>query len=209
MNYRMNYLEFHKQWSRQGCFSIRQVYAWHHDFNRSNISQWVSKGYLVKLRNGWYAFRECLSRPDFPQYIANSIYKPSYISLQTALAHYGMIPEEIARITSVTSLKTAEFSNSFGDFTYQTVKASIMFGYMPKPMADGRTILFATPEKALADLLYLYPFYITEQDMLDIRLDENFMEEDFNREIFLDCCRAIASPALTARAETLLKAYGL
>lgn len=112
----------------------------------------------MKLRNGWYAFHECLSLPDFQQYIANRIYRPSYISLHTALSHYGMIPEEVMKTTSVTTLKTAEFKNAFGVYAYQMVKRELMFGYQPKPMADGRSILFATPEKALLDLLYLYPF---------------------------------------------------
>jgi len=205
----VNYHDFHKQWRELGCFSIQQVYTWKPDFNRTNINYWIKKGYLVKLRNGWYAFSECLSMPDFVQYIANRIYRPSYISVHTALSHYGMIPEAVMKITSVTTLKTAEFINDFGCYTYQTVKPEMMFGYEPKPMNDGRTILFATPEKALLDLLYLYPFYDTVEDMTELRLDEDFMHEDFNKDVFLNYAAQLKSPRLNSRINNLLEAYCL
>jgi len=207
--YAMNYLDFHKQWHDLGCFSIRQVYAWQPEFNRLNLNYWIKKGYIVKLRNGWYAFQENITQPGFSQYIANRIYRPSYISLHTALSHYGIIPEAIIKITSVTTLKTAEFSNDFGIYSYRTVKSGLMFGYEPKPMTDGRTIMFATPEKALLDLLYLYPFYTSAEDMLDLRLDEDYMHDDFNMQLFMQYANEIDSPALKTRINTLIKAYDL
>lgn len=84
-----------------------------------------------------------------------------------------------------------------------------MFGYEPKPMGDGRVILLASPEKALLDLLYLNPFYETEADMSELRLDEDFMFEDFNSEIFKEYAERIGSKALNDRVNTLLTVYGL
>lgn len=52
----MNYIEFHKQWQRLGCFNIHQIYAWKADFNRHNLRAWEEKGLILKLRNGFYAF---------------------------------------------------------------------------------------------------------------------------------------------------------
>lgn len=205
----MNYLEFHDRWHAFGCFSIQQIYAWRPGFNRLNITQWVKKGYMVKLRKEWYAFKEFLKVPDSPQYVANRIYRPSYISLHTALSHYGMIPEAVMAITSVSSLKTMKIENDFGIYTYQSVKPELMFGYEPKLMADGRAIFFATPEKALIDLLYLYPFYKTEEDMIDLRLDDDFMQEDFDKDKFLSYAAEIKSQALDRRIETLLTTYAL
>lgn len=205
----MNYLQFRKQWWKLGCFSINQILLWQPDFNRFNLNNWLKKGYLVKLRKEWYAFSECLGIPDFGQYIANRIYMPSYISLHSALSHYGMIPEAILKVTSVSTRKTTEFKNDFGDYTYQKVKTEMMFGFEPKAMADGRSILFATPEKALLDLLYLYPFYQTEKDMLDLRLDEDFMQEDFNRERFIQYGKETHLPKLIERIHILLNAYNL
>lgn len=205
----MTYLDFFAQWHTYGCFSIYQIYAWRPDFNRMNLREWIKKGYLVKLRKEYYAFADCKSIPDFSRYIANKIYRPSYISLQTALAYYGMIPESVVQITSVTTLKTIQFVNDFGEYSYNTVKPIMMFGYEPKPMADGRTILFATPEKALLDFLYINPFYKSTEDMLDLRLDEDFMAEDFNLERLTVYLQTVGSPALTARINTLIDAYEL
>jgi hypothetical protein len=91
-----------------------------------------------------------------------------------------MIPEAVVQITSVTSLKTASFINSITDYSYKSVKENLMFGYELKPMADNRTIQFATPEKALLDLLYLYPFYNSEQELDELRLDEDYLNDDLN-----------------------------
>lgn len=120
-----------------------------------------------------------------------------------------MIPEAVTQITSVTSLKTASFKNDFGEYSYNSVKPEIMFGYMPKPIEGGRTILFASPEKALLDLLYINPFYETENDMTELRLDEDFICEDFDTGLFKEYANRIDNKALIDRVNTLLTAYGL
>lgn len=118
-----------------------------------------------------------------------------------------MIPEEVVQLTSVTTLKTAKFENEFGTFHYQNVKTPLYFGYEIKMMQNGRGLLFATPEKALLDLLYLNPFYKTEQDMEELRLDEDYMESEFNKERFSDYLKRIGSKALEQRVRRLLKVY--
>src|SRR5690606_23633208 len=140
----------------------------------------VKKGYLIRLRRGFFTFAEYRSKPDYALYFANRIYAPSYVSLHTALAFYGMIPEAVVQFTSVTSLKTAGFKNAFGEYAYHSVKSELMFGYELKPLQDKRTVQLASPEKALLDLLYLYPFYNTEEEMIHLRLDEDFLEDELN-----------------------------
>lgn len=205
----MTYLEFHEQWHQLGVFNVQQIYAWCPRFNRLNLGKWVEKGYIVKLRKEYYAFSDCRSIPGFTRYVANRIYRPSYISLHTALSYYGMIPEAVLQVTGVTTLKTVSFKNDFGEYSYHSVRSELMFGYEPKPLDDGRAVLIATPEKALLDLLYLNPSYRTEEDMEELRLDEDFMADDFNIERFKEYVSRVDSTALTARAKTLLKTYRL
>jgi len=169
----------------------------------------VKKGYLARLRQGYFAFPEYKSKPDYSLYFANRIYKPSYISLHTALSFYGMIPESVVQITSVTSLKTTSFANDFGEYSYKTEKESLMFGFDLKPMADNRTIQFATPEKALLDLLYLYPFYNNEQELQELRLDEDYLHEELNKELLLEYTSKVESNALEQRVTLLFKTYDL
>src|SRR5690242_18743461 len=177
----MNFLEFKDQMFGLGCFNIHQVYAWKPDFDRNNLTRWTKKGYLIRLRQGYFAFSEYRGKSDYAFYFANRIYRPSYISLHTALAFYGMIPEAVTQITSITSLKTISFINDFGEYTYRNVKESLMFGYELKPMGDKRTMQFATPEKAMLDLLYLYPAYNNRQEMEALRLDEDYLHNDLNK----------------------------
>jgi predicted transcriptional regulator of viral defense system len=191
------------------CFSIHQVYAWKPDFDRNNLTRWVKKGYIVRLRQGYFTFPEYKGKSDYTLYFANRIYRPSYISLHTALAFYGMIPEAVVQITSVTSLKTVSFSNDFGTYTYNSIKEELMFGYDLKPMSDKRTLQFAIPEKALLDLLYLYPFYDNEEEMEELRLDEDFLHEQLNIPLLLDFSEKFRNKALDRRLGLLLKTYEL
>ena len=114
-----------------------------------------------------------------------------------------------AQITSVTTLKTASFVNDFGEYSYKNVKENLMFGYELKPMADNHTIQFATPEKALLDLLYLYPFYDSEQELEELRLDEDYLHDDLNKDLLMDYCDMFQSKALDHRVKLLLKTYDL
>lgn len=195
----MNYLAFREMMYEYACFSVHQAYLAFPGFDRNNLCRWVNKGYLIRLRQGWYAFAEYKGQSDYNWYFANKMYAPSYISLHTALAFYGLIPEAVIGINSVSSLKTASFRNDFGNFTYNSVKDDFMFGYVLKPLADGRTIQLATPEKAILDLLYLYPFYKTEKDMQDLRMDEDFLHNELNKERLLSYTEQAGSKALSER----------
>ena len=205
----MNFIEFRRKFLPLACFTANQVYASYPEFNRNNLVHWVRKGYLIRLRQGYYAFPEYKESTDFTLYFANIIYKPSYISLHTALSFYGIIPEVVPNITSVTTLKTKTFSNDFGEYSYKNIKPDLMFGYDLREVEGGRRIMFATPEKALADLLYLYPFYNTERELEELRLDESYMEEDFNTERLMEFSYRIGSKALSKRIDMLKKVHNL
>ena len=205
----MDYLTFRNHLYPQGCFNINQVLLWEKDFDRNTLTRWCRKGLLVKLRNEYYAFPDYRQMPGFSRIVANRIYSPSYVSLQSALSFYGMIPEEVIQLTSITTLKTASFNNAFGAFHYRNVKESLYFGYDIKMMDGGRGVLIATPEKAILDLLYLNPFYETEQDMEDLRLDEDFMQNELDLERLSDCLTRFGSLTLRKRITRLKTVYAL
>ncbi len=205
----MSFIEFRERMFDLACFNIHQIYAWQPGFDRNNLTRWVKYGYLTRLRQGYYTFPEYKSKQDYSFYFANRIYRPSYISLHSALAFYGMIPEAVLQTTSITTLKTATFNNDFGEYSYKNVKETLMFGYEFKPIADGRTIQFASPEKALLDLLYLYPFYNSEQELEELRLDEHYLYADLNKDLLMDYSARFQSKALERRVATLFKTYAL
>ena len=205
----MDFLTFRQRMYPMGCFNINQVLLWEKNFDRNNLTRWCRKGLLMKLRNLYYAFPEYRQVPEFSRYVANRIYAPSYLSLHSALSFYGMIPEEVVQMTSVTTLKTAKFENDFGTFYYQNVKTPLFFGYEIKTMKNGRGLMFATPEKALLDLLYLNPFYKTVQDLEELRLDEDFMQNEFNKGRMMEYLSKIGNKSLEHRVKCLFKVYEL
>ena len=116
-----------------------------------------------------------------------------------------MIPEAVVQIVSVTSLKTASFSNSIGEYSYHSIKENLMFGYGLKPMPDNRIMQFATPEKALLDLLYLYSFYNRKQEMEELRLDDDFLNDDLNKNLLMNYCDKFQSKTLYHWVQLLYK----
>lgn len=210
----VNFVQFQNTMHPYGCFSLHQAKLHFPGIDRSNFTRWVKQGLLLRLRQEWYAFPDMLQVPDFARFVAERIYKPSYISLHSALSFYGMIPEAVMRITSVTTLKTASFENDFAQYSYQSVKPALFFGYEPMTIDMGpgnapRAYMLATPEKALIDLLYLYPEYKTEEEMLELRLDEDYMQDELRLDLFSDYQKRIGSKALNTRVNTLRKAYNL
>ena len=173
----MNYRAFEKIFKRFGTVSISQIRASGQVFDKNNLGRWEKQGLLIKLKNGCYAFADIADMRGFAYHTASKIYKPSYVSLHTALAFYGMIPESVSQITSVSSLKSSTFENKLGTFSYKKIKPSLMFGYNAMEN-DGFTFFLATPEKALLDLLYLYPFYNTAEEIRNLRLDDYDLDWD-------------------------------
>lgn len=130
------------------------------------ITRNIKSGLFIKLRNNFYLLKD--SHTD-PYFIANKLYQPSYISLETALAHYGIIPEAIYTITSVTSKPTREFLTPIWTFSYQRIKREVFTGYRAMDF-QGTTVLFAEPEKALADYLYFVDLkHVSLNDRLELR----------------------------------------
>lgn len=205
----MNWIKFKSKMFELGCFNVNQVYGWQKGFDRNNFSRWTQKGYLVRLRQGLYTFPEYKNTPGMAMYFAGQMYKPSYISLHSALSFYGVIPEAIMQITSVSSLKTAFFKNSFGEYSYKSVRPDLMFGYEPQSVCDGWPTYYAHLEKAILDLLYLYPFYNTETELVNLRFDKAVLNEDLDVERFNAYAEQFRSKALDKRVFMLSKVYDL
>lgn len=130
------------------------------------LSRNLKSGLFVKLRNNYYMLKD--SHPSL-QLIANKLYQPSYISLETALSHYSIIPEVVYAVTSVTTKPTREFKTPKGVFSYQRIKKEVFTGYSPVTL-EGHVVLLAEPEKALADYLYFVDLKKTSlNDRLDLK----------------------------------------
>lgn len=119
--------------------------------SRKCLLRYTHLDFFWQVKRGLYALREGDSAHLWV--IAQKLYRPSYLSLETALSYYGFIPESVYAITSVTARITREFEACNMLFLYSSLKRSAYTGYAPLKI-DGETIFVAEPEKALADYLY-------------------------------------------------------
>jgi predicted transcriptional regulator of viral defense system len=141
---------------------------------KNNFVRWLAKGYFARLKRDLYEFIEQggeLRIPDL--YVANQLYKPSYVSTETALSFYSIIPDVAAAVTSVTTKATRTFKNKYGSFYYKSCQKKSFTGYRLM-LFEGFKIYIADKEKALVDFLY----YLGR---LGRPLD--FEEERFNKRI--------------------------
>ena len=171
----MRYEEFKSRLKKFIVFSLEDIKKTDPRFYRSRLNEWQGKNYIKKLRRGYYIFSDIDLDERKIFFIANRIYHPSYVSLESALSYYNLIPEGVYTITSVSSAKTFAFKTPVGEFSYRRIKPELMFGYRLENFND-RSCKIAEIEKAVLDYLYLNPAIIKEDD---------FAEWRFNRHEFL------------------------
>jgi predicted transcriptional regulator of viral defense system len=125
---------------------------------RRQLSRWVKAGRLYQLRRGLYALAPPFQHTKpHPFVVANLVVDSSYVSLQAALAHYGLIPEATPVVTSVTTGRPGRWDTPLGAYEYRHIKVGMFFGYRLAEVSPGQRAFIATPEKALLDLVYLRP----------------------------------------------------
>lgn len=125
---------------------------------RPQLSRWVKAGKILQLRRGVYLLASPYRKIEpHPFLIANYLRTGSYVSLQSALAHYGLIPEHVPVVTSVTTARPERLDTPVGTYSFRHVKKSCFFAYVQVAISQNQHAFIATPEKALLDLMYLTP----------------------------------------------------
>jgi len=122
---------------------------------RLQLSRWVNSGRIYQLRRGLYAISPPYQKvKPHPFLVANHLQPASYVSMQSALTFYGLIPETVNITVSVTAGRPERLETIMGIFEFRHLKQNLLFGYQ---MTDfgGQNALIATPEKALLDMIYL------------------------------------------------------
>jgi hypothetical protein len=122
---------------------------------RDKISSLLASGVIVRVHKGFYVFGpDYARRPYSRELLANLMVGPSYVSLDSALAAHGMIPEGVDAVTSVCLGQPKSYDTPVGRFIYRPAPArGFCLGVTRVSLADGQAYLMATPGKALADKL--------------------------------------------------------
>lgn len=125
---------------------------------RRQLSRWTKSGKLHQLRRGLYALAQPFQKAQaHPFLVANRLVRASYVSLQSVLAHYDLIPEYVPVTTSITTRRPARWDTPFGRYDFRHVQVDFWRGYKLLDLGGGQQAFVATPEKALLDLIYLTP----------------------------------------------------
>ena len=170
---RINFLDFQKIIS-SNIFSVNDVYKFFGQkkdyWVRQKLWRYLKKGFIFKIKKGLYCFdKEKIN----PLVLANLLYQPSYISCQSALFYYGVIPDVSQSITSVTTTTTKNIKTNFGNFIYYKFKKELFFGYQALKINDS-FLKIAYLEKALLDFFYLNKI----KSIDDLRLDLSKLNYD-------------------------------
>lgn len=153
----MKFREFENQMKRLPAFNLNDVRKLDPGFHRQQLSYWLAKELIKSLPGGYYILANQTVDEQVLFTLANKIYQPSYISLESALAYYGVIPESVLGVTSVSSRKTIRYQSTWGQFRYRSVKPVYMFGYIVVEAEQKKKYKIARLEKAVLDYLYLNP----------------------------------------------------
>ncbi|HUW91961.1 MAG TPA: hypothetical protein VMV74_02265 [Bacteroidales bacterium] len=161
---------------------------------RNKIANLEIAGKLIRLKRGLYVVSPDESGKLLStELIANHIYGPSYFSMESALRYYGLIPESVHVVRSMTTKRSRVFENSISRFDYINCSKEYYPIGINQKISDDYSFLIASPEKALCDLIAYTPavrprfinallLYLEE----DIRLDmEAFYRMNVN--IFREC----------------------
>jgi hypothetical protein len=138
-----------------GFGTLRELYRDYKNPGRK-IADLCTQGFLMRVKRGLYIVRPLDGRAETPGYlIANHLYGPSYLSLETALQYYGMIPEGVYSYESVTFKRSKQYETQVGSFRYHYLPKDY-FGVgirIEKIGYSNYSFLIASPEKAICDML--------------------------------------------------------
>jgi predicted transcriptional regulator of viral defense system len=112
--------------------------------------------------------------------VANHLYRPSYISLETALSYHGMIPERVYAIRSMTTKRTKSFSTPLGNFEFKTIPADYFsIGIRQEIIENQYAFLIASPTKAICDMIVATP----NLRLQSTKAMQNYLTEDLRIDV--------------------------
>ncbi len=136
---------------------------------------------IIRVKKGLYVLGKDYNKPYNKYVLANLIYGPSYITGQTALKFWHMIPERVELIISMTTKRKKKFETPVGSFSYlYCPKPAFSIGTKLENAGDEKNFLIASPEKALCDIVAIQTHIKTQKEMREflelMRLDASFYE---------------------------------
>lgn len=121
------------------------------------IHDLMKAGDLIGVKRGLYVVSSPEAKGEVcKESLANLLYGPSCVSLESALAYHELIPERVEVVTSVTPKRDKRFETPLGAFTYRYLSLEKYREGIDLVWFDAKhPVLMACPEKAVCDYLSL------------------------------------------------------
>ncbi|MEK7672913.1 MAG: hypothetical protein AAB373_03440 [Patescibacteria group bacterium] len=200
----MNYITFRQRFGHLPVFSVGDIRKVEPTFHLDRLTDWLKHGYIKRIIKNYYVFSDLKTTEEALFFIANKIYEPSYISMESALSFYKFIPDQIFAITSVSSKKTTTFTTPPGTFTFKSVKLSAFFGYKLIKF-NNSSFKIAEPEKAILDYLYLNTDLLVDDDFYEMRINDEEFKENIDLDKFKKYLSLFKNKTLERRVKKFLK----
>lgn len=187
----------------------------HYSKPRDTVTSLLKRGHIVRIRKGLYVFGPLWRRTTISlEPIANLVYGPSAISLDYALSWYGLIPERVNTITSITTGRSRKFLTPVGNFYYTQLSGSRFSSGLQQHGTSKNKFIIAEPLKALADKVWTDKRFkptspVSYGDYLfgDLRIDEDILAGLITQEILSAIDRAYATRKISWLTEYMMKRF--
>jgi hypothetical protein len=128
-----------------------------HDSRYGQVKRAIKAGDMIRIKRGLYCLAKKFQRRPFDHFsIAQLIYGPSYISMESALSYHGWIPEGVFQTTSASMLRTCVYQTPIGDFFYRRVVQEQFYESVDHVATQAGSYFMARPFKALCDYIYAH-----------------------------------------------------
>ena len=125
------------------------------DYKRpfDKISELTRQGLLLQVKRGVFVPGPRLKMPMPESFLlSNHLWGPSYVSLESAMSYWGLIPERVFETTAVTTKPAKKYNTPVGRFSYTKMPLPYYaFGVQQVALTARQNVLIASPEKSLCD----------------------------------------------------------
>lgn len=143
-----------------GIIADRDIYCIFGDYSnkaqKDLIERAIAWGWLQRVKRGLYVIGRPFRTENPSRFeVAQHIYGPSYISMESALSHHQMIPEAVYATVSVTAKRSMEFKSPLGLYLFHHIPPAYFFEGVDRIEDANNVYLMASPLKALGDYIYV------------------------------------------------------
>jgi predicted transcriptional regulator of viral defense system len=172
----MRFIDLKLKLKNNIVIDVRNIINLFGSIDRRRLYEWQKKGYIKKITSNYYVFSDLDINDNILRIIANTIYRPSYIGLESALSFWNVIPEAVFKITSITSRKTKNVKTKIADFNYRSIHKRLFWGYK-LIRSTGSDYFISDLEKTILDYLYLNSGINNKDDLKELRFNEQTMHD--------------------------------